>query len=422
MSKSPMTMFAKTGLGDVAARRRLEFAAGSGITLSLLDQPLTKSVKLSISATGGGGVSTGRAAMVTGTGLSLGSLYELHRPDQGGLFVRLTRRRTFPIARSVGLATPEHGWTWLNSGALDSADENTTTADAFVLDHDGTLTRWDNTGTHTGPYRYREYSRHYVTLDTVARLRATAAVNYQTMALQVVDLDAYNTFGLIGPAYFSGQVVRTYTGGSSTTNALTAPQWAAGIWVRIVVESGGDIHLLYSTSSSSTPPTSWTKSKTVPSHFATTTRIGVGVGVHTWAANDGLVGEVLYLDTAYQRFSGLDWLPTPFLWPATQFDTSGTAVQLLADYDIGSDAPAPDTTTIRKVLADAENQISGDAATWTWSMVRSATPGAGAGSFAAAAAMTPSGTGRYWNLWAKATSTGDAGGSLCIPRLVLPAA
>jgi len=52
--RSPKTIISTTFGGTVAARREIEFHAGSGVTIAALDQPMQQSVKVSISASGGG--------------------------------------------------------------------------------------------------------------------------------------------------------------------------------------------------------------------------------------------------------------------------------------------------------------------------------------------------------------------------------
>jgi hypothetical protein len=416
VSKSPMTMIAKTGVGDIAARRRLEFAQGSGITISVLDLPLTKAVKVSISATGGG-IPSGRSAVVAATGLSVPSGMELHRPAQGGLLLRLKRRLTFPLTRAVALASPEYGWSWLNRAALSSADENTTTASAFFMAHGATSTDW-STSTKTAPFRYKDLDRvpgeHYQVL---ARLACNGDANYEQVHLMIYSA-VTGAYVRIGPGYANGIKIVS-NAGSGTTVGITQAQRDQGVWVRILVTGDGDVVTQYSLANQATPPSSWTTLATY-TVFQATYSWSVGLLAMTVNTAGNFEAECLYYDDDLMR-SSPPATAAP-LWPATQFDATVPVTQLLADYDMGSDAPTPHITRIRQLLADAENTLRGDAATWEWALVLSAAPGAAASGWAAAGAVAVVGSGRYWNLWARPTSTGEEGGSLLVPRLVLPAA
>jgi len=333
----------------------------------------------------------------------------------GSQYLRLLPRTTFPEAVADSI-TDTNGWTWVNSGALDSADENTTTADAFNIDHDGTGTDWTSGGTHTAPFRYRTYTRTYSTQQWVAFISGDGDFNYATTALMAVETGDDNVYAYVGPAWNGADKIRTNTGGASTWTNATAGQRNGGIWFRLVIDIDGRVLCEYAHGVVGTLPTAWTRTKTVASHFASAQSFKVGIVTHTTNATDGSVGDVYYLD---DDMHSIGWDAALPKWPAQRFDTGNTEVPIITDLDLtggSGDAPTIDQARLRKYVADAVNLLDGDAATWTFSCVTDAGTGASSAAYNAAASLVvEGGAKRYFNLFGKPNSDGTQPGSFRFP-------
>ena len=377
---------------------------------------------------GGGGVDAGRCAIVTPSGITPVSAYEIHTADKyGGKFLRLARRMNFPIARNVALASPEYGWLWNNMAALDSANENSTTANALYLDHGNTATYW-HSSTQSAPFRHKVYTRtpgdHQV---FIARINSDGDANREMVQLMVCANDNPGNYIRIGPGYDGGIKCITHFNSSKVRTAITQAQRDDGIWVMIAVH-GRSAYALYNLTNQATPPTSgWVMTRYVATNFTTSTgrvQLRAGIVAVTENTNDSLTGNCLYYDDelAYARAVPMGVEVVNPRWGATQFDQNNTTQQILTDYDMGSDV-APEIGVLRNILTDIQNQLRGDGGTWQFSFIRDAGTGVGVGSWYAANAIVDAGSGKYWNLGARGAPAGaDDGGSLQLPFLIPVAA
>lgn len=366
------------------------------------------------------GVATGRVAEITGSDVSaVADTYEVAAVN-GRQYVRLMRRTTFPEAVGDAIASPGGSRTWLNSGSLDSSDYNTTTADEWNIDHANAATDWTNGGTHTAPFAYDVFPRAYDTQEWVAFISGDGDANYNTTALMVTDDDVNNTYAYIGVGWNGADKIRTNTGGASTWTNATAGQRNGGIWFRILIDSAGSVKCYYAHGVVGTLPSGWTRTKQVVNHLASANNFKVGITSHTTNAQDGNVGDVGYMDHAA---GGQSWNTAAPLYPAQQFDTGNAEQQLVADYDLGSDAPTVDQSRLRLVLADAQNLLDDDAASWTFSAVVATAGGASSAAYNAAGSVVVETDGvgphRYLNIWAKASSDGTQPGSLLMPLTIV---
>jgi hypothetical protein len=360
------------------------------------------------------GIATaGRCAVATAAAISPGTGLEVVT-WRGARYLRSARRTTFPVARSVAAASPEYGWTWANRTALDAADENTTTANGLYLDHGNTSTDWA-VGTQTAPYRYRTYpmplGRAYI---ITGRVTCNADAATEQVAIMAVNNASLGSIARIGIAHFSGTLsIVSSLGGTANTVGITTGQRDAGVWVRVII-TRDRTETYYSTANQATPPTTWTRlgNTTTPTGWDLSVRIGTMCASGNTSNN--FTASVLYFDVAsvddYQ--DAINDSMSGLLWPATQFDASGTATLVVDDIDLGADVSALDNTRLRLILADLENRLPGDSATVTWSYKTSASTGASAGTFRAAGSVVDDGAGgRYLRLWVKITSDGDTQGS-----------
>ena len=387
----------------------------NGSDHSYIDQDVTSGSSPTFTGTNISGLATaGRAAIITASDITPEvDVYEIHSPQSGGNYLRLMEHKDFPITRSAAQADSEYGWTWANRGALDSADENTTTSNGRYLDHDNTNT--DMVDTH--PFFYKTFYRTYKTQTFIARISGTGNGSIDTSFLKIRNADS-STYVLGGPSYNSAPRIRFNNGGVSTWEVITADQRANGVWIKLVQDSDGDVLCFYNTDNTSVVPTTWTHSVTYSGQFGVgVDSLRVGGGVCTANTSDTATGSFLHMQVDDEIYNGFGSLQP--LWHATQFNTDNTAQEIITDYDLGADAPTVDETRLQLILADLENTLPGDASTNTYSVVQSATPGASAGAYAAAGSITVGGSGRYLNIWVKMSSSGDDGGSLQLP-LVIP--
>lgn len=172
-----------------------------------------------------------------GTGASSESSAQLslllgHRPSIPG------GTNQFTTARSVFLTTPEYGWTVLNRTALTSANENTTTANAFHGVHGATNTDWTNGGNWTAPARVYTIDYAGGPLEIIGLCYSNGAANYEQSGILVYDTSNKNNFIKAGVGYSAtrgGISVECYLGALQNA-AITAGQRNAGVWVRIVLD------------------------------------------------------------------------------------------------------------------------------------------------------------------------------------------
>lgn len=329
---------------------------------------------------------------------------------------RLGQGNTFPNARTVGLASPEYGWTWLNQSNLSSANENTTTAGAVHGVMTAANTDWSN-ATQTNPYRYvlAQWDTHSA-FEMVGRFYCNGNASYESVGLCLCS-DAFPTtyWYKIMTGYIStGIGVHAYNGNTSfTTATITSGQRDAGVWLRILVTPSNDVYMFYSTSASSTPPSSWT--------FLVRWTLIIGnwalfrVG-HMWQSGD----------TAAHLAGGCSWWGARYLtsdlastmnlpWQANQLATTGDTVKLIASADFGS-AVTPSQAKLRLRAAGSINRLPGDAGTWLFGCTGSNSPNPAAPTTLQAAASltlkdagtdTPASSAyRYWALYAQASSSG----------------
>lgn len=96
---------------------------------------------------------------------------------------------------------------------------------------------------------------------------------------------------------------------------------------------------------------------------------------------------------------------------------------VLADIDVGSgNTFSPGQAALRLMLADFANRLPGDAASWTFSGVTSASPTPASGTFYAAAAYVTPSANRYFRLYAKCASASNIqSGSIDLSLLRLAA-
>ena len=381
-----------------------------------------RAVAIAIAASSSPGSRTA-VGLLPASGVSAGSTYEVVTALDGTKHIQLKRYTTYTTARASARTGTEWGRTWANGSALDSADQNTTVANAFHWNHGATATDWVG-GTYSGPHYY-----HTVTilpgdrLEYTLRAASNGDANYEMFGIGVCLNSATSSYSTLRMGWSNAAVsVGVQVDDSIYTTpigvATTSGQRDAGIWLRVVIDSS--IHHYYSTANQATPPTAWTRVRTP--NVSTTTAWWVGqalrVGIHMMSGNtsNSFTGSVLYEDLC---FTSGESGRTGIQSGAVLLDT-GAAEQLIGEIDFGADVSL-DQTVLRQVLADAVNTRPSDSATVTWSVVSGSSAAPASGTYYAAGSVVAPAAGRYVRVYAKiASATGAEQGSIKLP-LLLPA-
>lgn len=171
-----------------------------------------------------------------------------------------TNKFTFTNARTVGTSSSEYGWTWLNSGSLTSADENTTSGSSLYMAHGAANTDWTG-GAQTAPCRYYaiDYNGY---LEVIGLFYSNGSANFEQAGMVVFDNSSRGTFTKfgVGNSLVNGGVVLEGLVGSGGTlygTSLTTTERNNGVWLRIRILDD-QVGLYYNKTYSTTPPTSWT--------------------------------------------------------------------------------------------------------------------------------------------------------------------
>jgi len=366
-------------------------------------------------------------AIFAASGITTGSFYEL-RTINANKYLQLQRRKTFPIARSIGTSDSEYGWVWLNRGSLSgSSNENITVVSGANFVHSQSSDTTWYAPNYTAPVRYKSYGlAPGQTLQVIAKIAATGSQNFESTQILAWISGSNAYYVRTGPAYDTGIKIATQyaVGGAGTNNnvAITSAERASGIWLNLTITEDTFVLYHYTGSSGLTPPTSGWEFNVCSTFSSTTTygkKLNVGQMIMSGRAGaNNSTGSFLYYDVSVTDQT--DYLnPVPYVrWGATQYDTSGTE-QLIGEFDLGSSSTV-NQTVLRQVLADLENNIEGDTATVTWSAVQSNSSGASSGTFYSSSSVVISGSGRYFRLWVKITSNGNQAGSIGPFPIVIP--
>jgi len=367
-------------------------------------------------------------AVFAANGVSTGTNYEVITVN-GNKYLQLQKRRTFPIARSIGASDSEYGWTWLNRTSISgSSTENTTVVSGANFVHAQAQTTWFSTTTHTAPVRYKTYPLGAgESIQVVARIAATGSANYEQVQILIWTSGSNGNYFRTGVGYdlFSAgpRVLTQHTTNQNILISISASQMLDGVWFAVNLTED-NFSSYYNFSTSSTPPTSGWQYNTGSSFILSPNYgrpLNIGQMIMTDHANPQTVtGSFKYFDVNITRNELAGFVNTSqyVQWPATQFDTSGTE-QLIGEYDLGSSATV-NQTILRQLLADLENNQYLENATITWSAVQSNSSGASSGTFYSSSSVVVSGSGRYFRLWVKITSNGNQAGSIGPFPIVIP--
>jgi hypothetical protein len=299
-----------------------------------------------------------------------------------------------------------------------------TTPGALRLAHKAVLTAW-NTGTRNAPLIYKTVQANAgVTTVITTRVKVNnQAATGQQAGIIVTQSDALNTMATAWCGMIAGlHQCEGYTGSAGTSGNLGSATLSAGVWLQIAIRNGVTADSRYSTAVQTTPPTNWTPLQTGINLLSTPDKLfRIGIVMMGTAANT-FTADFTYFDTRiYQDPMVYNGIDLPDDSAAQGYDSTSPAIQLIADWDIGATG-TPSETLLRSVLASAVNPVdeSRTSSTWTFSGVCSANVGASPGSYAAASVMTLTTTGRYCNLWAKASSDGYNPATLDINSIYIP--
>lgn len=340
--------------------------------------------------------------------VSVGSLYEI-QTYCGRKYLALKRRTTFPVAAADIKSAAPTGYTWLNSSNLDSADQNTTTANAEYWNLSATNSVW-NSATQSAPCLYKTALPNLGTVQQfTGRVTGNMDADFEAAGIIIFQSGATNRFLRIAVAYSGGQVVTTSWvdssgSASSASQSITSGQRDAGIWLQIR-RAGLYVSVYYNTTDTATQPTSWTRLATIQLFTALTDSCRYGRFANTGNTSNNFTASFLAFNDAGMGAQVEDGIQQN--WGAIPYDTSSTAQQLLR-IDLGyNGAPAISQTLLRSWLASRENMVDpSTTGTLTYATYQGNTDSASYGSYNAAASVTSASTGRYFYLAVKMTSDG----------------
>lgn len=350
------------------------------------------------------------------TVLASGTAKQYERHARAPSVVQLAARGFQTQADSK--VNPPQTWGLANSGVLASASVS-----GEVLTLNGASSDYDCYGvTDTGPRLTRTVAipRDY---EFVARigLAVSPATATHRVDVGLYYLSARRPHVVADLVCVSGVwTLRCLNGDTGIANLATptTAEALAGIWVRLRLSQGYTWTMDYDLSGSATEPTTgWVtgaagsvgtvgrQSSLIEHVSITRSAAGAPVatifGVRTNASAVDVVG-------GGPGLAGEGYAAAP-------------AALLLADIDAGSGSTfAPAQAALRLRLADAINRLPGDAGTWTFSCVSSASAAPAAGAYTAAASVVTPASARYVRLYALCVSTsGTQPASLDLSRLVL---
>ena len=315
------------------------------------------------------------------------------------------------------ISSPPTTWSVNNSARWASASA---TSGALTM----TTVTSGTDGYYNGTKSAGYYSRNLVPAPgefiQVFRLQATIDNDGNRAFVGVAGTDGY----LLGSVDFrnsTGTRAVRYISNDTTfgniASGLSAATCANGYWFALV-HKGNTVEVWYNTTNSSTEPTSsWLFFNRVDS---TTSRAQVSPWLEVMGAarevNTGATGAVATVSgyrTAFRTAGGETFAALPAGLDSTGFSSASDVITLRA-WDLGS-AWLPSQSRMRLLIADAENRLPGDAASWTWSLTGSDSAGpAAATNYQASSALTLKVPGtdttetvgrRYWTLRAKCASS-----------------
>jgi hypothetical protein len=347
--------------------------------------------------------------------LALGTDWE--RDPVSGLWLSKARRN-FPVAVADAKASPPVNWTWRNSGAASSSNVNTTTANAWRINHGNTSTDlWG--GTYSCPAVYKlldRVGRHY---ETIARWRTSANQNYEYAFHGVVERNGVSQWARINGGE-SGFTVR-FQANSGTVASVTASSQILqtdGVWTRLVCE-GAYVTGYYSFAVQATPPTSWTRLGS--SSVFGTTQLTTPLEATFGAANAANPGGGFWAELHYWDDSAC--VGSPFDGEKQQTCgqgwKSGVEQYLVSACPVGTMSITD--AQLQAALGAITNRRAGDSATLEWYAARHASADPGGTYRSAATALIEGSGAKLWIKW-RITTNGQQPGSVAVDAFRLRAA
>lgn len=333
---------------------------------------------------------------------------------------------TLPLqAVADAIASPPGGKTWLNSGALSSAAQ--ATGYLQMSFNVASPTDWTSSGTHTQPVLGAAYTGLVVagitrSVTTFVQIASTA-VNTRGAGLIIYNTSNQNSYVRILSLYDAGSYkVYADTASGFASTAVTSAEWTTGVWLRLRI-FGTTVVCEYATGTTRPPnDAAWTTVRSDVT-FALGDSLTAGrTGLTLTDTTTAFAPKFLTFDDTLMASASDVYGQVPAnACTSCGYVTSPEALTLIPSADFGVPV-AISQSTVRTMLASAINNLPGDAAAWTFSVVGGASPNPAAGSYAAAGSVTVTGTFRYWAVYAKCTSDGSQAGSIdtALVRLTSP--
>jgi hypothetical protein len=313
-------------------------------------------------------------------------------------------------------ANPPPGWIWdttTGTTNLTSCDANTTTANAIRYTHNTSTTDDFYNSTYTAPRLWKDLSNspgesQILVLRVKTGLTQTGM---QCFAALQDNCATCTTFSIVH--WDSAGVGFAVNSGTATTHNWAGSEKTDGIWLLMRRNANAAI-ALYNTSTSTTPPTTgWTYLNQGTSIAASGgTRLVVGAKRYNTTPTTNTWCEVLYLNTSENFYPsrGNQWSGAlnngvEGMMNAQGFDATGPAITLVASFALGASTAVIADADVRSAVTEVENQRWYDGGAWTYSAVRGSSPNPAASTYQAKGSITVAGTGAYFALYAKCTST-----------------
>jgi hypothetical protein len=340
---------------------------------------------------------------------TIGTSFEV---DQAGL-LRLASSPKPITAVADAKTNPPGTYTVENASNLTSSEMNTVAEpDAWNFVIGTGASTWSAAGTHTAPGANRPVSGDARFAEWIFRVRCNSgdptvgATHCYFMAYDTADLDSFMLSGLaINPG--DAILAILYDGSTARTVALGTGARDDGTWFRLRREYDSWT-LDYNVANQTDPPTSWTSVGA-----ALLTGPGQGTQVQVGPSFQNASTAAYNADLLHCSYRDSDEPDSVGMYVRSGYDTA-SPTQRFVLVDLGSATATIADADLQAALAAVENTTVGDTATLTYSFVRDSSSPPAAGTYAAAASVTVSGTGQYLAGYVKMLATATQGGSVAL--------
>jgi len=406
-----------TTKGDLATYSTVPDRLPVGTNGYVLVADSTQSTGLKWAASGSVTGATGTQWIATDPNFTVASGYErVTTPQWGAGYIQLAAGRTYTTTIANALTTPPASWVWdttTGTTNLTSADANVTTAGSLTFTHNTSTTDDFYNATYTAP-RLWKAGGYNVGQDNLVVARVKTGLTQSGAQCFIAiqdDCPACNTFCLY--TWDTTGIGAAYNSTAASTHSWAGSEKTDGIWL-MMRRSANACIWHYAASTSTTPPTSWTyldqRNPTIAASGSS--RIVLGIKRYNTTPTTNTWCEVKYIRTDAMAVPNeiaqnlFGYTNLDILGNAQGYDSTGPVLTLVSSFALGASTATIADADVRKAVTEIENQRFWDTGSWTYSAVRGSSPSPAAGSYQAKGSITVSGSGAYFALYAKCTSSG----------------